>query len=82
MSERQQYDLRIDGALLRRQQRLLAKMIDTVNRGNSYAVATATDRGLLEGILDLLEAIDEQVSERQADRCSETQVPGPGEGAG
>jgi hypothetical protein len=60
MTEPQQYNLRIDGALLRRQQRLLAKIIDTANRGSSYAVETATDRGLLEGILDLLEAIDEQ----------------------
>lgn len=74
MSELRQYRLRIDESLLRQQQRLLAAMIDAVNRGNIYTVETGEDQALLEGILDLLEAIDEQTPEGQADCCPESAV--------
>ena len=69
MAELQQYDLRIDGPLLRSQRELLYKLLDVAHRGVPYVLRSPTERELLEGIVEMLDAIADQAHDRHGIDC-------------
>jgi hypothetical protein len=60
-SELHSYGLRVDVGLLARQQGLLAELTDKVRQGQPYLSLNSDTEGLLEGVLNLLDGIADQV---------------------
>ena len=71
------YTLRIDGPLLRSQRLLLARLIEAASDNKPY-VCENDDRGLLEGILALLNELADQAHDRYGIDCLEEEPPDDG----
>ena len=68
MNEPKQYVLHIDGKLFRAQRELLVKIADLVRRKQPYKPSPA-DGELLEGLLNLSDAIADQAHDQHGIDC-------------
>lgn len=68
MQEDQSYSLHIDGELFRAQRQLLLRIADLVHRQEPYHAAPG-DEELLEGLLNLTDALADQAHDRHGRDC-------------
>ena len=68
MNELKQYALHIDGKLFRKQRELLVKIADLVRRKQPYEPSPG-DGELLEGLLNLTDAIADQAHDEHGIDC-------------
>ena len=84
MNEPKQYALHIDGKLFRAQRELLVKIADLVRRKQPYE-PSPSDGGLLEGLLNMTDAIADQAHDQHGNgvraglqtRCEVDRVGSP-----
>jgi hypothetical protein len=68
-SDLQRFALRIDGDLLRKQRRLLLKLVDSAHGNEPDVPKTQDETDLLEGILALLDEITDQAHDQYGIDC-------------
>ncbi len=68
MNDMKHYTLNLDGPAFRAQRELLLKIADLVRRKQSYTPAPG-DEGLLEGLLNLTDAVADQAHDRHGIDC-------------
>jgi hypothetical protein len=68
MNDTKDYALRLDGGAFRAQRELLTKIADLIGRGQPYEPAPG-DEELLDGLLELTDAIADQAHDRYGIEC-------------
>jgi hypothetical protein len=68
MNDTKRYDLHLDGQLFRAQRELLLKLTDLARRNEPYQFVPG-DEALLEGLLNLTDAIADQAHDRHGINC-------------
>ena len=68
MNDTQDYALRLDGRTFRAQRELLMKIADLAHRGQPYEPVCG-DKELLDGLLELTDAIADQAHDRYGIEC-------------